>query len=296
MIDSPGGDGRHPLQPGQAPRRGLSPPDGRRPRRPLPQRHQGLRLNDPDANVVRYDQPLAAGEGRPPGQALAAQEADRLVHRGHRPDRVPPVRRGRHPRVEQGVREDRLPRRDRGPLAGAGPRRVRPRGHQLLHVPLDHHQQHLRHVLPPVQPDHRRDDRRRRDLRRELDPGLEDRIRPAHRRPPPRPHGQAAADARWPSARSSARSWPRSEGFGQLDLGLGAELDGRQGQGPVARSRPSGRASAATCSSGWPNGERASCRFSTGMQARAGPGRAGDGRRRPRPSPRPSSPRSSSAS
>ena len=71
-----------------------------------------------------------------------------------------------HPRVEQGVREDRLPRRHRRPLAGGGPRRLRPRGHQLLHLPLGHQRQRLRHVVPAGQPADRRDDRRRRHLRR----------------------------------------------------------------------------------------------------------------------------------
>ena len=52
-------------------------------------------------------------------------------------------------------------------------RRVRPRGHQLLHLPLDHQPVDVRDVVPAGQPDHRRDDRRRRDLRRELRPLLE---------------------------------------------------------------------------------------------------------------------------
>ncbi len=61
-----------------------------------------------------------------PKAALAAQEADHLVRRGHRPARVSPLRRGGHPRVEQGVREDRLQERRRG--AAAGERGLRPRG------------------------------------------------------------------------------------------------------------------------------------------------------------------------
>ncbi len=44
-----------------------------------------------------------------------------------------------------------------------------PEDTELLHLPLDHHQPHLRHVLPAGQPDDRRDDRRRRHLRRVLD-------------------------------------------------------------------------------------------------------------------------------
>ena len=49
------------------------------------------------------------------------------------------------PYVEEGIREWNkafekigFKRRDRRPLGGARPRRVRPRGHELLHVPLGH--------------------------------------------------------------------------------------------------------------------------------------------------------------
>ena len=143
-----------------------------------------------------------AGGSRSPtlGQALAAQEADHLVRRGHRPARVPPLRRGGHQRVEQGVREDRLPQRDRRPLAGRRPRRVRPGGHELLHVPLGHQRRRLRHVVPAGQPDDRRDDRRRRRSSTPASSATGSSVRPAdrqHARPPtarPRPR-------RWPSAR-----------------------------------------------------------------------------------------------
>ena len=93
-----------------------------------------------DTPFVRYVNRwrLERADGSPGrrAQALAAQEADRLLDREDGPARVPGVRPGGHPGVEQGVREDRLPRRHRG--APAGGRGLRPRGHQLQHVPLDH--------------------------------------------------------------------------------------------------------------------------------------------------------------
>ncbi len=101
----PGQDDDHPLQPGQGARR-LQTPVRRRPRRPLPRRGQGLRQGRPRHLLHPPGQPMAAREGRPQGQALAAQEADRVVHRGDRPREVPPGRRGGHPR-SSGTRRSR---------------------------------------------------------------------------------------------------------------------------------------------------------------------------------------------
>ena len=67
-----------------------------------------------------HDQSLAAREGKSLGQALAAPQADRLVCRRHRSDRIPPLRRGRHSRVEQGIREDRFQGCDRRSLGRVG--------------------------------------------------------------------------------------------------------------------------------------------------------------------------------
>ena len=126
------------LQPVQGPGPGLSSPDGRLSRRPLPQRRHRLRQPQSGHQRQADDQPLAAGEGQPPRQALASQEADRLVHRGQRAGRVPTLCPGGDPRVEQGLREDRLQGRHRRPLAERA-RRLRTGGHQLLHPALDHH-------------------------------------------------------------------------------------------------------------------------------------------------------------
>ena len=93
------------------------------------------------------------------------------------PEKYPPGRRGGHPRVEQGVREDRLQERHRRPLADGRPRRVRPRGHQLLHLPLGHRRRGRRLLGAAVQPPDRRDDRRRRRLRRRPGPLLEAGVR-----------------------------------------------------------------------------------------------------------------------
>ena len=170
----PGDHAGDPLQPGQA-----RPTAGYKPR--LADDRVGHFLNavkdfgqdEPRHQLRPPDQPLAAGEGGPQGQALAAQEADRLVGRGHRAARVSALRRGGDPRVEQGVREDRLPQRPRGPLAGRrrddfDPEDVNYCTFRWITSHVD-----LRDVVPAGQPDHRRDDRRRRHLRRELRPLLE---------------------------------------------------------------------------------------------------------------------------
>ena len=121
-------------------------------------------INDSDTNFVRFIDRWRLEKSDSALQALATQEADRLVRRGHRSARVSPLRRGGHQRVEQGVREDRLPQRDRRPLARGRARRFRSRRHELLHVPLDHQRGELRDVVPACQPHDRRDDRRRRHL------------------------------------------------------------------------------------------------------------------------------------
>ena len=133
---------------------------------------------NPDTNAKRMINRWRLEKANPERQALAPQEADRLVHRGQRPRGVPALRPGGDPRVEQGLREDRLQGRHRRPLAERA-RRFRAGGHQLLHPALDHHRQHLRDVGPPQQPADRRDDRRRRDLRRELDQDMEGRNTPS---------------------------------------------------------------------------------------------------------------------
>ena len=111
------------------------------------------------------------------------------------------------PYVEEGIREwnkafEKIGFRDAIAVrwAGAGPRRLRPRGHELLHVPLGHQRRRLRHVVPAGQPADRRDDRRRRRLRRQLHPLLEAAVRPADRQHDGR-RRRAAGRPRWPSAR-----------------------------------------------------------------------------------------------
>ena len=188
---------------------------------------------------------MAAGEGQPLGQALAAQEADRLVHRGQRPRGVPALCPGGDPRVEQGVREDRLQGRHRRPLAERT-RRLRAGGYQLLHPALDHHRPDLRDVGAPQQPADRRDDRRRRDLRRELDQdaGRKStrswsgcRSRPAQ--------GQAAdqpTDA-VPLAVGEIISpiMAAKQGYGQLLPPPGSRRAAALDRGPAGRQRPDGR-------------------------------------------------------
>ena len=95
-----------------------------------------------DTTFVRYVNRWRLERAEPidpknPQQAVAAQEEDRLLDREVGARRVPGLRPRGHPRMEQGVREDRLPRRHRG--APAGERGLRSRGHQLQHLPLDHH-------------------------------------------------------------------------------------------------------------------------------------------------------------
>ena len=80
----PGHHAGHPLQPVKAPDSRLPAPARRRPRRPLPQRRPRISASPTRHQLRPDDQPLAAREGRPRGQALAAEEADRLVRRGHR--------------------------------------------------------------------------------------------------------------------------------------------------------------------------------------------------------------------
>ena len=59
----------------KAPEIGLPSPDRRRPRRPLPERDQGLRHHRPRLELRPLHQPLAAREVRLPGQALAARRS-----------------------------------------------------------------------------------------------------------------------------------------------------------------------------------------------------------------------------
>ena len=132
--------------------------------------------------------------------------------------------------MEQGVREDRLQGRHRRPLAERA-RRLRARGHQLLHVALDHHGLDLRHVGPAQQPDDRRDDRRRRDLRRELDQDLEGRIR--------LPGGRADADGTGAGDRPAAGVVPLAHGRGhQPDHGDEAGISGSPCPRPAPAAPP----------------------------------------------------------
>ena len=107
----------------RAARRRLPAAPGRRPRRLLPQRRQGLQpATASDTAFVRYVNRwrLERADGRleGPRQAVAAQEEDRLLDREDGAGRVPGGRPRGHPGVEQGVREDRLPQRHRGAPAG----------------------------------------------------------------------------------------------------------------------------------------------------------------------------------
>ena len=100
--------------------------------------------------VNRWRLERAEHRSQEQGQALAAQEEDRLLDREIGAGRIPRLCPRRHPRMEQGVREDRLPRRHRS--AAAGERGLRPRGHQLQHLPLDHHRPRLRDGAVAGQP------------------------------------------------------------------------------------------------------------------------------------------------
>ena len=96
--------------------------------------------DNPDTNFVRQINRWRIEKADPKAKLSPPKKQLIWYVERHGPARVPAVRRGGHPRVEQGVREDRHPQRPGGPLAGGRARRLRPRGHQLLHLPLDHDQ------------------------------------------------------------------------------------------------------------------------------------------------------------
>ena len=142
------------------------------------------------------DQPLAAREGRPQGQALAPQEADRLVHRGHRPARVP-ARTSRRASASGTRRSRRSASATPSPSAGRRPGRddFDPEDINYCTFRWITTDARLRHVVPAGQPADRRDDRRRRDLRRELDPVLEAGVRLPDRHAAAGRGGEAAGAA-----------------------------------------------------------------------------------------------------
>ena len=159
------------------PEGGYQPRARRRPRRPLPQRRQGLRQRQQGHAFVRYVNRwrLERAEPEPEDGRQARRRRRRRSSSGSRspcPDEYRRLRPRRHPRVEQGVREDRLPRRHRGRAAGetrTSTRRTsttarsagRPRRPGFAMGPI------------AGQPADRRDHRRRHHLRREHGPLLD---------------------------------------------------------------------------------------------------------------------------
>ena len=257
---------------------GYHPRDGRRPRRATssaPSKDFGK--TDADTNFVRLINRWRLEKADP--RAELSPPKKQIVW--YIEDTVPIEYR---PYVEEGIREwnkafEKIGFGDAIAVRWqeAGPRRVRPRGHELLHLPLGHQRRRLRHVVPPGQPADRRDDRRRRRLRRRLHPLLEAAVRPADRHADDRRRASAGRP-RWPIGEVISPILAAKMGFGQPAAGrLPRHRRARRGHAGrlVPEAIPADQSAAPVAARPATSREAAAgfCQFQTGPPARLRPGR-----------------------